>query len=174
MPIVTRESISGFKTCGRNLRKLGYCKGYVSAPAELIRETVERTHRELGGDDDRVSVGFEYLHPARLGTDNVCDVCGGPVSLSLEARPEYERGVGLSWQETVRRDAEERERDRSMLTAGVPMRTLQECMGHRDIATTQRYADYAPSGHEAELVAAAFAQPRRAAVKKDIDGSAVG
>jgi site-specific recombinase XerD len=36
------------------------------------------------------------------------------------------------------------------------MRTLQEWMGHRDIATTQRYADYAPSAREAELIAAAF------------------
>jgi integrase len=40
--------------------------------------------------------------------------------------------------------------------AGVAMRTLQEWMGHRDLATTQRYADYAPSSLEAELVAAAF------------------
>jgi hypothetical protein len=38
------------------------------------------------------------------------------------------------------------------------MRTLQEWMGHRDIETTQRSADYAPSTHEAELVAAAFAR----------------
>jgi integrase len=44
--------------------------------------------------------------------------------------------------------------------AGVPMRTLQEWMGHRDIATTQRYADYAPSAHEAALVAAAFGSAR--------------
>jgi integrase len=43
-----------------------------------------------------------------------------------------------------------------MAAAGVPMRTLQEWMGHRDIETTQRYADYAPSAHEAELVATAF------------------
>lgn len=43
-----------------------------------------------------------------------------------------------------------------MAGAGVPMRTLQEWMGHRDIATTQRYADYAPSPHEAALVQAAF------------------
>jgi len=43
-----------------------------------------------------------------------------------------------------------------MAAAGVSMRTLQEWMGHRDIETTQRYADYAPSAHEAELVAAAF------------------
>ena len=40
--------------------------------------------------------------------------------------------------------------------AGVAMRTLQEWMGHRDLATTQIYADYAPSPHEAALVEAAF------------------
>jgi integrase len=43
-----------------------------------------------------------------------------------------------------------------MAGQGVPMRTLQEWIGHRDIETTQRYADYAPSAHEAEWVAAAF------------------
>ncbi|HEX4437054.1 MAG TPA: site-specific integrase [Solirubrobacteraceae bacterium] len=44
----------------------------------------------------------------------------------------------------------------AMAAAGVPMRTLQEWMGHRDIETTQRYADYAPRARDAELVAAAF------------------
>jgi integrase len=39
---------------------------------------------------------------------------------------------------------------------GVPMRTLQEWMGHRDFATTQIYADYAPSAHEAALIEQAF------------------
>ena len=43
-----------------------------------------------------------------------------------------------------------------MAAAGVAMRTLQEWMGHRDIQTTQRYADYAPSAGEADVVAAAF------------------
>jgi integrase len=47
-----------------------------------------------------------------------------------------------------------------MAAAGVPMRTLQEWMGHRDLATTQIYADYAPSTREAEMVAAAFARDR--------------
>jgi integrase len=46
----------------------------------------------------------------------------------------------------------------AMAAAGVPMRTLQEWMGHRDIETTQRYADYAPRTRDAELVAAAFAR----------------
>jgi integrase len=35
---------------------------------------------------------------------------------------------------------------------GVEMRTLQEWMGHRDFATTERYADYAPSRHEADMM----------------------
>jgi integrase len=43
-----------------------------------------------------------------------------------------------------------------MAGAGVPMRTLQEWMGHRDIQTTQIYADYAPSAHEADMIAQAF------------------
>jgi integrase len=43
-----------------------------------------------------------------------------------------------------------------MAAAGVPMRTLQEWMGHRDFVTTLIYADYAPSAHEADLVDAAF------------------
>jgi integrase len=45
--------------------------------------------------------------------------------------------------------------------AGVPMRTLQEWMGHKDIQTTQRYADYAPSAKEAEMIASAFRGPVR-------------
>ncbi len=45
------------------------------------------------------------------------------------------------------------------MTAGVPMRMLQEWMGHRDFATTLIYADYAPSEQEAEWVKKAFAPP---------------
>ena len=44
-----------------------------------------------------------------------------------------------------------------MAAAGVPMRTLQEWMGHRDFKTTLIYADYAPSAHEGEMVERAFA-----------------
>ena len=38
------------------------------------------------------------------------------------------------------------------------MRTLQEWMGHRDIQTTQRYADYCPNAGERTAVEAAFAR----------------
>lgn len=43
-----------------------------------------------------------------------------------------------------------------MAGAGVPLRTLQEWMGHRDFKTTLIYADYQPSEREAELVERAF------------------
>jgi integrase len=43
-----------------------------------------------------------------------------------------------------------------MAAAGVPMRTLQQWLGHRDHATTLIYADYQPSGREADLVDEAF------------------
>lgn len=43
-----------------------------------------------------------------------------------------------------------------MAGAGVPLRTLQEWMGHRDFKTTLIYADYQPSEHESELVERAF------------------
>jgi len=44
----------------------------------------------------------------------------------------------------------------AMAAAGVPMRTLQELMGHRDHATTLIYADYSPQPHETAMVEAAF------------------
>jgi integrase len=43
-----------------------------------------------------------------------------------------------------------------MAAEGVPMRVLQELMGHRGFKTTLIYADYAPSEREAEWVEAAF------------------
>ena len=53
------------------------------------------------------------------------------------------------------------------------MRTLQEWMGHRDLATTQRYADYAPGAGEADLIAAAFAArgDNAATIPADLTGS---
>jgi hypothetical protein len=39
----------------------------------------------------------------------------------------------------------------------VPIRTLQEWLGHRDIKTTMIYADYQASDQERELVERAFA-----------------
>ena len=45
----------------------------------------------------------------------------------------------------------------ALAAQGIPMRTLMEFMGHADIKTTMRYADYIPNTRERELVEAAFA-----------------
>jgi integrase len=55
----------------------------------------------------------------------------------------------------------------TMAAAGVPMRTLQEWMGHKHIATTERYADYAPRESEGELISAAFAPAPGSRLKAD-------
>ena len=59
-----------------------------------------------------------------------------------------------------------------MAGAGVPLRTLQEWMGHRDFKTTLIYADYEPSAAEAELVERAFGQGPNQGAK--LSKSAVG
>ncbi|MGH2860324.1 MAG: tyrosine-type recombinase/integrase [Solirubrobacteraceae bacterium] len=44
----------------------------------------------------------------------------------------------------------------TMAAAGVPMRTIQEWMGHDDIKTTQVYTHYRPSEDEAGAIDRAF------------------
>ncbi|WP_367401344.1 tyrosine-type recombinase/integrase [Paraconexibacter antarcticus] len=44
-----------------------------------------------------------------------------------------------------------------MAAAGVPIRTIQEWMGHADMKTTQVYSHYSPTQHETETVDRAFA-----------------
>jgi integrase len=44
-----------------------------------------------------------------------------------------------------------------MAAARVPLRTIQQWMGHSDAKATQIYAHHQPSEHEAELVERAFA-----------------
>jgi integrase len=45
-----------------------------------------------------------------------------------------------------------------MAAAGAPLTSIKAWMGHRSIETTLIYADYQPSGRDADLVAAAFAR----------------
>jgi hypothetical protein len=61
-----------------------------------------------------------------------------------------------------------------MAAAGVPLRTLQEWMGHRDFKTTLIYADYQPSEQEAELVERAFGQGAKRGAKLSESGGTSG
>jgi integrase len=52
-----------------------------------------------------------------------------------------------------------------LAASGTPIRTIQEFLGHADSKTTQIYAHYAPSGHEVQLVDAAFSPQAQAPSK---------
>ena len=48
-----------------------------------------------------------------------------------------------------------------LAASGVPLRTIQEFLGHADLKTTQIYAHYAPSAGEVEMINTAFESPQR-------------
>src|SRR5215204_7213662 len=49
----------------------------------------------------------------------------------------------------------------TLAAAGVPLRTIQEYLGHADLKTTQIYAHYAPSTREVQAINEAFGLPDR-------------
>ena len=49
-----------------------------------------------------------------------------------------------------------------LAAAGVPLRTIQEYLGHADLKSTQIYAHYAPSTREVQGINEAFGLPRTA------------
>jgi integrase len=57
--------------------------------------------------------------------------------------------------------------------AGIPLRTIMEWMGHKDIKTTMIYSHYAPSDQEAELIERAF-EPKSITHADDLLGEAGG
>jgi integrase len=53
--------------------------------------------------------------------------------------------------------------------AGIPLRTIMEWMGHKDIKTTMVYAHYAPSEEEAQLIERAFASDAISSAEELLD-----
>jgi integrase len=110
---------------------------------------------EVGGELERLFKQSQYQ-----GDDDLVFAdphTGGPLSKAANNRRFRKALKAAKLDETHRIHDLRHTFGTRCAAAGVPMRTLQEWMGHRDIATTQRYADYAPSAREAELIAAAFA-----------------
>jgi integrase len=96
---------------------------------------------EYQGDEDLV-----FAHP----------YTGAPLDAS-KLRKRYKQALASAGVRPVRFHDLRHTFGTHCAAAGVPLRTLQEWMGHRDFKTTLIYADYAPSAHEAELVERAFA-----------------
>jgi len=109
---------------------------------------------EVGGELDRL-----FTVSRRQGEDDLVfadPYTGGPLSKAANNR-RYRRALRAARLDPTHRIHDLRHTFGTRMAAvGTSMRTLQEWMGHRDIATTQRYADYAPSRQEAELIDAAF------------------
>jgi len=104
-----------------------------------LKAHFERT--EYSGDDDLV-----FCHPET----------GHPLDAS-KMRKRYKEALKKAGVRAVRFHDLRHTFGTRCAAEGVPMRMLQEWMGHRDIKTTQIYADYAPSPHEADLLERAFA-----------------
>jgi integrase len=110
---------------------------------------------EVCGELDRL-----FKASTRQGDDDVAfgDAHTGESLKRAALMRRYRRALAAARLDTITRFYDLRHTFGTRMTAqGVAMRTLQEWMGHREIETNQRYADYAPSPHEAELVAAACA-----------------
>jgi integrase len=142
-------------TASRVRVRQNYVRGQFGTPKSRRSSRSVPLADEVAGELDRL-----FQTSARQGDDDLVFAdphTGGPMERAGILR-RFRRAL-----KTAQLDAGHRFHDlrhtfgTRMAAAGVPMRTLQEWMGHRDIATTQRYSDYAPSPHEAELVARAFA-----------------
>ena len=92
------------------------------------------------GDDDLV-----FCHPQR----------GGPLERSRLLK-RFKANLARARVREVRFHDLRHTFGTRMAGAGVPLRTLQEWMGHRDFKTTLVYADYQPSEREAEFIERAF------------------
>jgi integrase len=120
-------------------------RGSRSVPmADRLAGELDRLHKAHGepGDDDLV-----FADPTT----------GGPLDKAADLRRYRKVLKAANLDETHNLHGLRHTFGTRMAAAGVPMRTLQEWMGHRDIATTQRYADYAPSQHEHDLIERAWA-----------------
>ena len=112
--------------------------------ADRVAGELDRHHQRAtySADDDLV-----FCHPER-----------GTVLDHSDLVRRFKRALGTAGVREVRFHDLRHTFGTRMAAVGVPMRTLQEWMGHSDFKTTLIYADYAPSGREPELIARASAE----------------
>jgi integrase len=143
-------------TAARIRVRQNYVRGHYGSPKSKRSTRSVPMADEVGGALDRLFQGSTYqadgdlvfAHPATGGPMTKANITRR-LHKALEAAGLDETHVFHDLRHTF---------GTSMAAAGTPLRTLQEWMGHRHISTTQRYADYAPSGQEADMVARAFAR----------------
>jgi integrase len=160
-------------TAGRVRVRRAYVRGEYGTPKSRRGSRAVPLADELGADLDR-----HYKASRWQGDDDLVfahPVSGRPLDRA-KVRKRFKAAVKAAgvgrFAEVVRADGKTEVRaltrfhdlrhsfGTSMAGVGVPMRTLQEWMGHRDSKTTEIYADYAPSEHERGWIEAAFGGAR--------------
>jgi len=115
---IETDIVRGYKTCGADRTAMDEdCPGYDSVEIDVIREEVHRLFGDAAGVNGVGSAGIPvsndpwsvlpshsliYVKPVNP-EDVVCDYCGGPANLSLEARPKYQRLSEQGPDELIRR-----------------------------------------------------------------------
>jgi integrase len=140
-------------SAGRIRVRRNYVRGHLGAPksrrssravpmADRVAGELERHFQGslYQGDDDLV-----FAHPHRGGVLDHSDLV-----------KRFKRALSRARVREVRFHDLRHTFGTRMAASGVPMRTLQEWLGHRDLKTTEIYADYQPNARESEWVEAAF------------------
>jgi integrase len=142
-------------SAGRIRVRRNYVRGEYGTPKSRRASRSVPMHPRVGGELDRL-----FKRSSFQGDDELVFAepdSGEPLRDRALVR-RYRRALKAARLDTTHRFHDLRHTfGTAMAAAGVPMRTLQEWMGHRHLSTTQRYADYAPSPHEAAMVERAFA-----------------
>jgi integrase len=139
-----------------------YVRGQFGSPKSRRSTRSVPMADEVGGALDRLLQGSPHTGPDDLVFAH--PATGGPMTKANITRRYRKALRDAQLDDHVFHDLRHTFGTR-MAAVGTPLRTLQEWMGHRDITTTQRYADYMPSGGEADLIAAAFARDTRGSVR---------
>jgi hypothetical protein len=87
---VYRTEVDGYMSCIDPR-----CIGYEQTPVKVIRERIELSYAELGGDGSLPASAVERESVYIVQTDKTCEHCGKPVILSDSERPEYPNTSGL-------------------------------------------------------------------------------
>lgn len=115
---------------------------------------------EVAGEMDRLAQALRQRADREPGPDELVFAdphTGEPLQRAAILR-RYKRSLKAAGLDPTRRFHDLRHTFGTRMAAvGVPMRTLQDWMGHRDIQTTLIYADYSPSAHEAVWINDGFA-----------------
>ena len=110
-------------------------------PTEVGRASSRSTSRARAWQDDGDLV---FAHPV---TGKPLYKAGAPLGAPACASRSKQQGLTRPHRF---HDLQAQLRNPRWPPPGVPMLTIQKWMGHRDIKTTQRYSDYAPSPREAK------------------------